>query len=224
MNAVPPAAPHQENLNSGPSITAAQRSNLLPFTARGYSWWRARSLSLLGAGAFPLAREERLFRALCRPVPGELWLDVGTSTGFYAGALARCGARVVAADLSGPMLSEAARREPSPAITWTRMNVEVSGLPDASFDGVTVGATLNETHDPARLLREVARLTRPGGQVWLMYLRRTAGPVQALLGVPALGGLTFPDPGWVQRHLPGLRRTAALGVGAVQFEQFVRGA
>ncbi|ALW89217.1 class I SAM-dependent methyltransferase [Deinococcus actinosclerus] len=226
MNLVPSAAQAKENLNpdahSAPALSAAQRSNLLPLTAWGYAWWRERSLGLLGARGFTLEREAALFTALCRPATGQRWLDVGTSAGFYAGVLARAGAQVTAADLSPAMLAVAARREPDPAITWANLNVEASGLPDASFDGITVGATLNETHDPARLLGELERLLRPGGQLWLMYLRRTAGPVQELLSRPALGGLTFPDPAWVARGLPGCERTDGLGVGAAQFDRFER--
>ena len=226
MNLVPHAAQAKENLNPdahpAPTLSAAQRSNLSPVTAWGYAWWRARSLALLGVRGFTLEREAVLFTALCRPAAGQVWLDVGTSVGFYAGVLARAGARVTAADLSPAMLAVAARREPDPAISWVNLNVEASGLPDASFDGATVGATLNETHDPARLLAELERLLRPGGQLWLMYLRRTAGPVQDLLARPALGGLTCPDPAWVARQVPGCVRTDGLGVGAVQFDRFVR--
>ena len=88
MNRVPHAAQAKENLNPdahpAPALSAAQRSNLFPVTAWGYAWWRARSLRLLGAHGFTLEREAALFRALCRPQPGQAWLDVGTSAGFYA--------------------------------------------------------------------------------------------------------------------------------------------
>lgn len=228
MNPMPAPRQSQETLNLAPGpaslpLTTAQRSNLSPLTARGYMAWRSRSLTLLTGQAFPLRREAALFRALCRPRPGERWLDAGTSAGFYSGVLARAGCRVIAADLSAPMLAEGARREPHPGIDWLLTNLEASGLPDASFDGVTVGATLNETREPARLLAELARLTRPGGQLWLMYVCRTGGPLQRALGVPALGGLTFPDPAWVARRLPGWTRTDGLRVGVVAFERYVKG-
>ncbi|MBB5235343.1 class I SAM-dependent methyltransferase [Deinococcus budaensis] len=220
----------QENLNSAgglagdrqPALTLAQRSNLWPVTPPAYPAWRARSLSRLSGQAFGLEREARLFRTLCSPQPGEFWLDVGTSTGFYAGVLARAGCRVLAADLSAPMLAAARRRERQPGIDWYLANLEASGLPGASFGGITVGATLNETRDPARLLAELERLLRPGGQLWLMYLGRTGGPLQAALSQPALGGLTFPDPAWVGRQLPGLTRASGLRVGAVVFERYLK--
>lgn len=204
----------------GQALTRAQLSNLAPLTARGYMLWRAQSLTLLSGQPFGLEREKRLFLRECRPRAGERWLDAGTSAGFYAGVLAAQGCEVLAADLSPAMLREGQRREASPHIDWALTNLEDSGLPDASFGGVTVGATLNETHDPARFLRELARVLRPGGQLWLMYVARTGGPGQALLR--ALGGLDFFDPAWTARQVPGLRRQMAFRSGSVQFEHFLK--
>ncbi|MGI8747338.1 MAG: class I SAM-dependent methyltransferase [Deinococcus sp.] len=223
-----PSAPGQleGSLNfSPPGLTPAQRSNLLPLTALGYPAWRERSLSLLTGGRLPLSQEARLFLALCGAggggrLDGQRWLDVGTSGGFYAGVLARAGAVVMAADLSPAMLRVARRREPHPGIDWALLNVERSGLPVASFDGVCVGATLNETASPPTLLAESARLLRPGGQLWLMYLARSGGAGQRLLS--RLGGLTFPDPAELGDWLPGMERRHLSRRREVVFERWVR--
>ncbi len=95
MNPVGNPRQSQENLNPEPGLTLAQRSNLSPLTAWGYPIWRERSLTRLSGQFFPPAREAALFQALCRPQPGELWLDAGTSAGFFAGVLARAGCRVL---------------------------------------------------------------------------------------------------------------------------------
>ena len=225
MNTMRPERHPKDSLNhshdvSGPTLTRAQLSNLAPLTARGYMLWRAQSLTLLSGQPFGLAREKALFLRECRPQAGERWLDAGTSAGFYAGVLAAQGCGVLAADLSPAMLREGQRRETSPLIDWALLNLEDSGLPGASFDGVTVGATLNETHDPARFLGELARVLRPGGQLWLMYVARTGGPGQAALH--GLGGLNFFDPAWTERQVPGLRRRMAFRSGSVQFEHFLK--
>ncbi|MPY65999.1 methyltransferase domain-containing protein [Deinococcus sp. SDU3-2] len=227
MNPMPAPRHTKETLNPAAGVprplTLAQRSNLLYPTAWGYAAWRARSLTWLTGQPFSLEREAALFTVLCRPRPGQRWLDAGTSTGFYAGVLTQAGCEVVAADLSAPMLAAARRRVRAPGVDWLLTNLEASGLPDASFDGVTVGAALNETRDPARLLAELERVLRPGGTLWLMYLARTGGPLQAALSRPALGGLTFPDPAWVARQLPGCVRTHGLRLGAAVFERYGRG-
>ena len=207
-----------------PRWTLAQRSNLSRLVALGYPWWRARSLTWLTGTPLGLAREARLFTHHCQPRPGERWLDAGSSAGFYAGLLAKSGCEVLAADLSPAMLDVARARVHNPRVVWARLNVEASGMPDHDFDGVAVGATLNETADPARFLAECARLLRPGGQLWLMYLTRTGGPLQGLLERPEAGGLTFPDPAQVARWLRPLERRTAFSVGPVRFERFVKAA
>ena len=203
-----------------PPLSPAQRSNFLPPVAWAYPAWRARSLGWLSGRDLPLSREAALFRALARPGRGESWLDVGTSAGFYAGVLAAAGAWTLAADISPAMLAVAARRHASPRIEYALLNVEESGLPAASFDGVTVGATLNETARPYALLGECQRLLRPGGRLWLMYIARTGSPAQGALH--ALGGLTFPGRAQVARALPDCTLSAAADFGEVVFELFVR--
>lgn len=201
-------------------LTPAQQSNFYPITAWGYAWWRERSLSLLSGTPFGLEREAALFRNLCQPQAGQYWLDAGTSTGFYAGVLAECGCRVDAVDLSEAMLDEAKKRESSQQIHWTKANLESSSLARASYDGITVGATLNETARPALFLAEMARLLRSGGKLWMMYVPYTGGLGQQVLG--SLGGLTFPRLRWVEDQLPELVLKHAVLVGQVQFVLFVK--
>ena len=203
-----------------PTLTPAQWSNLWPITAWCYAAWRARSLGLLTGQPFSLAREARLFTGRCAPQPGEHWLDAGASAGFYAGVLARQGCRVTAADLSPAMLREGQRREPSPQIDWVQVNLESAAWPGEQFDGVTIGATLNETAQPARLLGQCARWLRPGGQLWLMYVADSGGAGQRVLS--RLGGLTFPAPRWVSAKLPGLHLTDQLRVRDVVFARYVK--
>ena len=172
--------PNRAGVGAGRGPTPAQRSNELALTAAGYMAWRRRSLSWLSGGALPLEREAAFFLASCRPQPQQVWLDMGTSAGFYAGVLAGAGAQVLACDLSAAMLRQAARRETHPNITYALLNAEAYGLPAESFDGVTIGATLNETAHPRAMLAEAPRLLRPGGQLWLMALARDGSPKQAL--------------------------------------------
>lgn len=204
-------------------LTLAQYSNVLPPVAWAYPAWRGASLTLLSGQPFSLDREARLFLSHARPQPGDPWLDIGTSSGFYAGVLAAQGCRVTATDLSPAMLREAQRRVPALGVRWVQTNSET--LPPewaGGFAGVTIGATLNETADPAALLRSAAAALRPGGGLWLMYLRETGGPLQRRLSSPLLGGLTFPRPDWVAAQVPACPLVMAAQFGAVRFEWRVR--
>ncbi len=200
--------------------TAAQRSNQLALTAVGYMSWRARSLSLLTGTAFSLEREAALFMSLCQPQAGQQWLDMGTSSGYYAGLLSGVGARVLACDLSPAMLKVAGKREANLLIDYALLDAEATGLPGASFDGVSIGATLNETFSAPAMLQEASRLLRVGGQLWIMYLGRNGGTSQALLS--RLGGLSFPDPAQLGGWLPGMQRRDLLRLREVVFERWVR--
>ena len=182
--------------------------------------WRRPSLTLLTGSPLPLKREAEYFVSLCQPQPNQHWLDVGTSAGFYAGVLARSGAAVLACDLSPAMLREAVRAEPHPAITYALINAEQSGLPQASFDGITIGATLNETRRPQRMLAESQRLLRPGAQLWLMTLVRSGSAGQALL--TRFGGLSFPELAQLDAWLPQMRRSDTWRRGNVLFGRWVK--
>lgn len=180
-----------------PSGGVAAWVNRWRITARLYEpLWRQRSLSILTLGAFSTARELDTLHAWLAPLENLTVLDVGCSAGLYARTLARAGARVTAIDNSPAFVREAARLSARDGVSVSTMVADAHALPfaDAGFDAVVVGATLNELADPARALRECARVLRPGGRLFFMFARQAGPlgrPLQALL---ALGGLRFPAP------------------------------
>ena len=113
--------------------------------------------------------------------PGERALDLAAGTGTSSAAIATGGGTVVACDFSLGMLREGRRRRPA--------------LPfaDAAFDAVTISFGLRNLHDPDAGLRELLRVTRPGGRlvvcefshptwspfraVYVNYLMRALPPV-----------------------------------------------
>jgi SAM-dependent methyltransferase len=109
---------------------------------------------------------EHLVRAL-RPAPGVRWLDVATGTGAVATLAARAGADVTGVDLA-PGLIETARRlaaEEGLEIRFETGDAEALPVADASFDVVSSSMGLIFAPDHAALVRELARVTRPGGRI-----------------------------------------------------------
>ncbi|HEY0636714.1 MAG TPA: demethylmenaquinone methyltransferase [Pseudonocardiaceae bacterium] len=111
------------------------------------------------------AGRDRRWRHLTRkaldPLPGELVLDLAAGTAVSTVELARSGARCVAADFSLGMLRAGNRRQ------VPRIAADALSLPfeDESFDAVTISFGLRNVVDPDRALRELARVTRPGGRL-----------------------------------------------------------
>lgn len=130
-------------------------------------------------------------RARLEPVEGGAFLDLGTSTGLYARALLEAGAaRVYALDLSLAMLRVAGRRARGlRGFVPLLARAEALPLRPASLDGVAVGGSWNEFAEPEAVAREVARVLRPGGRLWLMFTHRSHSPLQRLF---ERVGLRFP--------------------------------
>ncbi len=216
------------------------------FTAKVYEpWWRHRSLGLLTRGATSTARELDTLRrwlaaglgptpeardanASTPPLAARRVLDVGCSSGLYARTLAAAGADVVALDASRAFLREAGRRAAAVGTDLVLVQADAHALPfvDDAFDAVALGATLNELADPARALAGFARVLRPGGVVWLMYVERARGAARAVQAVTERGGVRFPEPaavdGWARAA--GLTSMRAETRGPVRFALYRRGA
>ena len=88
-------------------------------------------------------------------------LDAGTGGGAVARALVDAGATVVAADaVPGPLRADAASRPPAVVADVTRLPVR-----DGAVDVAAAGFVLSHLVSPVDGLRELARVTRPGGLV-----------------------------------------------------------
>jgi demethylmenaquinone methyltransferase/2-methoxy-6-polyprenyl-1,4-benzoquinol methylase len=94
---------------------------------------------------------------------GERVLDLAAGTGVSTEELARSGAYAVGADLSLGMLQ--AGHLARPAVTLLAGDALALPFKDAAFDAVTVSFGLRNLVDPDAGLRELSRVTRPGGRL-----------------------------------------------------------
>lgn len=148
--------------------------------------------------------KRRLIR-LAAPKAGERALDLCCGTGDVAFALASKGAEVTGLDFSGAMLEVAAERSRKRSgdqghprfIQGDAMN---TGLPDGSFEVVTISYGLRNLADFGQGLREMMRVARPGGRVlvldfgkpdWLPWRRCYFFYLRTV--VPRFGRLFFGD-------------------------------
>ena len=96
-----------------------------------------------------------------------LVIDIATGTGAQARAFVDRGAHVVAVDLSRRMLAIARRKHRDRDIDFREADATDLPVPDASFDVSCVSFALHEMPASvrARVVGEMARVTRPGGNV-----------------------------------------------------------
>jgi demethylmenaquinone methyltransferase/2-methoxy-6-polyprenyl-1,4-benzoquinol methylase len=96
-------------------------------------------------------------------LPGQRCLDLAAGTGVSTEELARSGALAVGADLSLGMLAAGHARRPG--VTLLAGDALALPFADATFDAVTISFGLRNIVDVTAALREMARVTRPGGRL-----------------------------------------------------------
>jgi len=134
---------------------------------------RARVVEMLeGRGSDGAQRELRArFYELSGIAPGRRVIEVGCGTGVDTRAMAALVApqgSVLGVDPSEMLLLDARRRTPEglPA-RYERASGETLPVAAASFDRAVAITTLSHVPDPLPIVKEMARVTRPGGRVAL---------------------------------------------------------
>jgi demethylmenaquinone methyltransferase/2-methoxy-6-polyprenyl-1,4-benzoquinol methylase len=90
-------------------------------------------------------------------------LDLAAGTGTSSGPLADAGVEVVPCDFSYGMLAVGKRRRPD--LGFVAGDATRLPFADASFDAVTISFGLRNVVDTPGALREMLRVTRPGGRL-----------------------------------------------------------
>ena len=94
-------------------------------------------------------------------------LDVATGTGLVAELLLRDGHRVTGLDQSPEMLA-LARQRFGETVELVEASAEKLPFADASFEHLTFTYLLRYVDDPGAVLRELARVVRPGGTIAML--------------------------------------------------------
>ncbi|WP_207343328.1 demethylmenaquinone methyltransferase [Arthrobacter sp. E3] len=128
--------------------------------------------------------------------PGQKVLDLAAGTGTSSEPYADAGIHVVACDFSIGMLKVGKRRRPDiDFVAGDAMNLPFA---DNSFDASTISFGLRNVMDPKKALREMLRVTKPGGKV-----------VVAEFSHPTVAPFRTVYTEYLMRALPPIARTVA---------------
>jgi SAM-dependent methyltransferase len=115
------------------------------------------------AGKLRWARRVKMLSNHIRP--GMTVLELGCGTGYFTRELARCGADIVAVDVS-PELLEIARANCSPPnVRYEIQNAYELSYPGAAFDSI-VGSSVLHHLEIEEALRQIHRVLKPGGTMF----------------------------------------------------------
>ena len=149
--------------------------------------WRRRSLDKIGVG------------------PGDCVVDLACGTGDFCELAAERGARVTGVDFALQMLRRAQDRGLDSALV--QGDAEWLPFRSASVDVVTCGFALRNFVSLEAVMREIARIVKPGGRVALIDVDRPRwGPLRAAHSlyfdrlVPLIGGIVSDQTAY--RYLP----------------------
>jgi len=134
--------------------------------------------------------------AMVNSLPGREVLEVGVGTGLALPHYNR-DKRITGIDLSTPMLEKARERTQRDRLynvaSLHEMDAEATGFPDASFDIAVAMFVASVVPNPKKLLAEMRRVVRPGGNILLInhfaaekgprwWVERAMAPASRALG------------------------------------------
>jgi demethylmenaquinone methyltransferase/2-methoxy-6-polyprenyl-1,4-benzoquinol methylase len=111
--------------------------------------------------------------------PGERILDLAAGTGTSSVPFQQAGASVVACDFSLGMMEVG--RERNPGLDFAAGDALRLPFRDGSFDAVTISFGLRNVSDTTGALRELRRVTKPGGRLVVCeFSHPTNGPLRTV--------------------------------------------
>jgi len=108
-------------------------------------------------------------------------LDVACGAGFLANPLAAAGHRVTGIDLSGESLAVARGHDPTGTVAYLPMDARSLAFPDGHFDVVCMMDFLEHLEERDAVIREAARVLKPGGWFYFHTFNRT--PLAGLVAI-----------------------------------------
>ncbi|MDV6309857.1 methyltransferase domain-containing protein [Gordonia amicalis] len=153
--------------------------------------WRPTFTRLFSLGGRATEDYDRALRAYLSRPGDRLVLDVACGPGNYTRVIAdglTGDGRCIGIDFSAAMLARAARTNAVDRAAFLRADAHAIPFGDKTFDVVTCLAALYLIPDPLRVVDELVRVTRPGGEI--VVFTSVATELTSLPGVQRVVALT----------------------------------
>src|SRR6476646_5698122 len=158
------SASAKQDAQRAEGVLAKRRDKAAVFFMNSAGYWDMMRTEMIGARTYLLARLDLL---------DENWVvgDLGCGAGHISEALAPCVGRVIAVDESGPMLAAAKTRLETHANVELRTGtIEALPIDDATLDAAVLFLVAHFITDPAKVMREIRRVLKPGGRLLIVDL------------------------------------------------------
>ena len=174
-------------------VTADERRHLIRRTfaqvARRYDLMN----DLMSMGIHRLWKSA--FVGLAQARSDEIAVDLAGGTGDIALALAATGARVLVVDPSPEMMQSGRTRSGTERIGWIAAEGECLPLASSSIDLLTISFGIRNATHVEQVLREIARVLKPGGRFYCLEFSTPDAWLRPLYGlwsrtaIPVLGAI-----------------------------------
>lgn len=111
-------------------------------------------------------------------------LDMGCGAGFLSNALAKSGHQVTGVDLSESSLEVAQSYDQTQSVLYQKADVTALPFENALFDVVCAMDLLEHVEDPQQMIKEAARVLKPGGKFFFYTFNRN--PISWFLAIKFL--------------------------------------
>jgi len=150
--------------------TTVDQSEIAKFSEHATEWWNREGPLKTLHDINPVRFQ---FVSNHYAIEGKRVLDLGCGGGIFSEALAKAGAQVTGVDAESEAIKAARAHAQKNKLNIQYEHTSIEQFESEPFDSITCMEMLEHVASPQLVLEHIARLTKPGGYVFLSTINRT---------------------------------------------------